>query len=108
MAGRQACVVLVVAMADVSRSRCQLCRQRGTRDNPVNRHHVRGRCKGRDERGYIMLTHSRTCHLFAQWITNLYMSAGRVDELRPEMIVYLFNRIATLREKEVFELPVFP
>jgi hypothetical protein len=94
-------------MADVSRQRCELCKQPGTKTNPVNRHHVRGRQKGRDEKGYIMLTHSKTCHQFAQWITNLYVERDMIEALKPEHIVYLFNRICTVREGGAFVLPIY-
>lgn len=86
---------------------CQLCHKPGKKGDELNRHHVRGRRKNRDETGFIMLTHSKTCHLFAQWLTNLYLQAGMAEKLTIEHIIYMFNRVATLRDPDQFILPLY-
>lgn len=81
--------------------RCALCRKTGTERNPINKHHVRGK-------NYpdVMETHTHTCHWFAQWITNAYLMAGIEAELDERRIIYLYNRVVTLRHGDGLILPV--
>lgn len=92
---------------DPAFSKCELCGKHGTPKNKVNRHHVRGRKQGRDETGFILLTHSKTCHLFAQWLTNLYLMTGKEAELSKLFLIYMFGRITTLRDGGQFILPEY-
>lgn len=81
---------------------CALCRKPGTKSNPTNRHHIHGRKKG--QHTPIMRVHSKTCHQFAQWVTNLYIEAGCEDELNENIIVYLYNRVLGLRHSDGYVL----
>lgn len=78
---------------------CSLCRKRGTQGNPANKHHIKGK-----RYPDVMVVHSKTCHQFAQWVTNLYLEAGLEDELSDKLIVYLYNRVLGLRHSDGYVL----
>ena len=79
-----------------------MCRHAGTRTNPLNKHHIKGK-KYPD----VMRVHSHSCHVFAQFITNLYLLHGREEELDEKFIVYLYQRFVTLTHNGEFILPVY-
>lgn len=83
---------------------CALCRRPGTKNDPLNRHHIQGRKKG--EHLPIMRVHSKTCHLFCQWITNMYLLMGLEAELNENIIVYFYNRVIGLRHGDDYVLHV--
>lgn len=51
-----------------------------------------------------MMTHSKTCHQFAQWVTNMYRDAGLEHELNENIIVYLYNRVIGLKHGDGYIL----
>ena len=73
--------------------KCELCRKQGTKQNPTNKHHIRGK-----HFPEVMVVHSKTCHWFAQWITNSYVEMGRELELNANHLVYLYNRLTSVRD----------
>ena len=77
-------------------NKCQLCFEKGTTHNRLNRHHVRGR-KFPD----IMWTHTNTCHWFAQWITNSFVELGIESSLTASFITFAYQRTITQREQVV-------
>lgn len=79
--------------------RCALCRKGGSDKNPINKHHIKGK-KFPD----VMDTHTKTCHWFAQWITNWYMEMGLEHELDDKLIVYFYNRVVGLRHGDGYIL----
>ena len=83
--------------------KCVLCRQQGDKDNPLNRHHYRGRKNFPHD---VIWVHSKTCHMFAEWITNLYILAGKEAELGVNQIIYLYTRVITLQHGSEFSLPL--
>lgn len=87
---------------------CALCRQPPTKENPLHRHHVRGRKKGADNTGLVMKVHAFACHPFADFVTQYFKQRGKLDSLQPHHITYLYSRTVSLRDghKLVFEEPL--
>ena len=82
--------------------KCQLCYKSGTSRNPINKHHIKGK-KFPD----VMKVHTHTCHWYSQWVTNIYLAAGREDELTESLIRYLYQRTVTMRHEKNFVLPIY-
>lgn len=83
---------------------CELCRRPATKTNPLNNHHVRGK---KNNLKYTMRVHSETCHVFADWITKLYIQKGEVEHLEAKHIIYFFTRVTSIREDHVLIMPVY-
>ena len=79
---------------------CLLCKQPGTKKNPLNNHHVKGR---RNDSKDVMRVHSSGCHAFADWITQEFNLRGNIDILTANIIVYFYNRVTFFYRDNTFE-----
>jgi len=84
--------------------KCELCHLAGTSQNPINSHHYKGRKRYPKD---VMRVHSRSCHWYSEWITSLYLLAGRETELDKKLIIYLYTRTITLMHNGEFVLPIY-
>lgn len=55
-----------------------------------------------------MRVHHFACHPFADFVTQHYARIGRLDQLYPNRVVYLYNRVMTIRDgnRMVFDEPL--
>lgn len=85
--------------------KCSLCFRPGTKRNPINTHHIRGRKKG--VHMPTMRVHSRNCHKFCDWVTSHYLLHGWGDELSEAMLVEVYQRTVTLQRDGKFIFKLF-
>lgn len=83
---------------------CVLCRRPAEKTRSLVSHHYRGR---KEYPGLTMRVHDGSCHNFGDFITRLYIERGIVDILEANHIIYLFTRVASVRENGTFILPVY-
>ena len=78
--------------------KCALCHQPGSKQNPINSHHV----QTRQYSAVTMRVHSRGCHQFCDWITQEFALRGALDILSETVIVYFYGRAVRFRKDGVF------
>lgn len=70
--------------------RCEACGEVGTKSDPLNKHHYRGR---RNYPQDVMRVHSMTCHVALQFLTNFYISKGEEATLTKQMMIDFYQKV---------------